>query len=151
MDSWLEKRLRAKVIISLSIFWKQNSTTTEWGSISNLVYVFSIKVKAAFYFVFLHIIKFLLGGKEECTNRIIFSNEQKTFFFKLVLLSFYLFGIGKDRICADVNLPLIFTNNMVLQRNQINRIWGAAEVGEKISVSIARQNHTTRENKDGNW
>ena len=40
---------------------------------------------------------------------------------------------------------------MVLQRNQINRIWGAAEVGEKISVSIARQNHTTRANKDGNW
>ena len=40
---------------------------------------------------------------------------------------------------------------MVLQRNQINRIWGAAEVGEKISVSIARQNHITRANKDGNW
>ena len=77
--------------------------------------------------------------------------NKKTFFFKLVLLSFYLFGIGKDRICADVNLPLIFTNNMVPQRNQINRIWGAAEVGEKISVSIARQNHTTRANKDGNW
>ena len=40
---------------------------------------------------------------------------------------------------------------MVLQRNQINQIWGATEVGEKISVSIARQNHTTRANKDGNW
>ena len=91
MDSGLANRLRAKVIKSLSIFSKQNSTTTEWVSISNLVCVFSIKVKAEFYFVFLHIIKFSLGGKEECTNRIIFSNEHKNVFFQISIAQFLSF------------------------------------------------------------
>src|SRR5580704_15059907 len=37
---------------------------------------------------------------------------------------------------ADVRLPHIFGSHMVLQRNLPVRIWGTAEAGEKVTVSI---------------
>ena len=70
---------------------------------------------------------------------------------KLVLFAFYVFGISTHRLYAEVSLPSIFSNHMVLQRNQINRIWGRADGGEQITVSIARQLHITKANNDGYW
>ena len=40
---------------------------------------------------------------------------------------------------------------MVLQREQANPVWGQASPGEKVSVSIGGQSHTTTTAIDGSW
>lgn len=52
---------------------------------------------------------------------------------------------------ADVSLPNIFSDHMVLQRNQSNPVWGKAAPGEKVTVSIAGQKHKAVANAQGNW
>ncbi len=52
---------------------------------------------------------------------------------------------------ADVQLPNIFSDSMVLQRGQENRVWGRADAGEKVTVTIADQSHQTTADADGNW
>ena len=52
---------------------------------------------------------------------------------------------------ADVKLPGIFSDHMVLQRNVSVPVWGWAEPGEKITVSIAGQTRTTSADAAGNW
>ena len=45
---------------------------------------------------------------------------------------------------ADVRLPQIFGDNMVLQRNQPVNIWGWGENGEPITVIFNGQQHRIR-------
>ena len=52
---------------------------------------------------------------------------------------------------AKVSLPNIFGDHMVLQREQANSVWGKASPGEKVSVSIGGQSHTTTTAIDGSW
>ena len=52
---------------------------------------------------------------------------------------------------AEVSLPNIFGDHMVLQREQANPVWGQASPGEKVSVSIGGQSHTTSTAIDGSW
>ena len=52
---------------------------------------------------------------------------------------------------ADVSVPAIIGSHMVLQRDQSNPIWGWADEGEVITVSIASQRHTARTKSDGKW
>lgn len=59
--------------------------------------------------------------------------------------------IGTGSAMADVSLPNIFGNHMVLQRGQKNKVWGKAEAGEEVTVSIAAQSHKTKTGADGAW
>ncbi|MDZ4683758.1 MAG: sialate O-acetylesterase [Planctomycetaceae bacterium] len=52
---------------------------------------------------------------------------------------------------ADVKLPAIFTDHMVLQQGQKNRVWGTAAAGEKVTVSIGAQQHAATAGSDGKW
>ena len=52
---------------------------------------------------------------------------------------------------AEVKLPSIFGSHMVLQRDHANPIWGWAEPGEKVTVSIAGQSQMVTTGKDGAW
>ncbi|RWU04831.1 sialate O-acetylesterase [Pedobacter chitinilyticus] len=52
---------------------------------------------------------------------------------------------------AKVKLPQIFGSNMVLQRDEPIRIWGWANVGEKITVNFKGSDYTTEANADGKW
>ena len=52
---------------------------------------------------------------------------------------------------ADVTLNNLFGDHMILQQGIANKIWGKADPGENISVSLAKQNHSTIAKKDGNW
>lgn len=54
-------------------------------------------------------------------------------------------------LSADVSLPAIFGDHMVLQRLQTNPVWGTAAPGEKITVKIHGQYHTTVAANDGGW
>lgn len=68
-------------------------------------------------------------------------------FIMLFLFPAFFSGV----IFAEVSLPKIFSDNMVLQRGKELRIWGNAEAGEKISVSLDGQKESTRANKEGKW
>lgn len=52
---------------------------------------------------------------------------------------------------ADVRLPAIFGNHMVLQRNQDIRIWGWADPGEAVSVTLGQETADTTANLAGQW
>ena len=52
---------------------------------------------------------------------------------------------------ADVRLPAIFSDHMVLQRDALVPVWGWADAGEKVTVSIAGQTKTATADAAGKW
>ena len=69
--------------------------------------------------------------------------------FGLLSLGAILLLAGSAR--ADVTLPSIFSDHMVLQKNVAVPVWGWADPGEKITVSIAGQTQTTTADATGSW
>lgn len=60
-------------------------------------------------------------------------------FFSSTILSF-----------ADVRLPALFSDNMVLQRDKTIPVWGWADDGETVTVTFQNQKVSTKA-KDGKW
>lgn len=58
--------------------------------------------------------------------------------------------IGQTTL-ADVGLPKVFGSHMVLQRRKPVPVWGWADAGEKVTVTLANQTKTTKAGKDGHW
>ena len=54
-------------------------------------------------------------------------------------------------VTADVRLPAIFTDNMVLQRNMAVPVWGWADAGEKVTVQVLGQTQTAMPGEGGKW
>jgi len=52
---------------------------------------------------------------------------------------------------ADVALNNMFGDHMVLQQGVRNRVWGRADAGEEVRVSLAGQEKTTTAGSDGRW
>ena len=52
---------------------------------------------------------------------------------------------------AEVSLPSIFSEHMVLQREQGVPVWGWADAGEEVTVSIGKQTKTVKAGADGKW
>lgn len=52
---------------------------------------------------------------------------------------------------ADVRLPSIFADNMVLQRDMPVPVWGHADPGEQVTVKFGTQKKTAEAGKDGKW
>ncbi len=61
-----------------------------------------------------------------------------------------LFALGNS-VHADVRLPSIFSDHMVLQKNVAVPVWGWADPEEKVTVSIAGQSRTATADAAGNW
>lgn len=54
-------------------------------------------------------------------------------------------------VLADVRLPAIISDNMVLQQGMAAPLWGKADPGEKITVSVAGQSVTAETDDQGRW
>src|ERR1051325_5364146 len=54
-------------------------------------------------------------------------------------------------LAAELHLPAIFSDNMVLQRNFATPVWGTANANEAITVSIADQKKQATAGADGKW
>ena len=53
---------------------------------------------------------------------------------------------------ADIRLPNLFSDHMVLQQKSVNAIWGFADPEEKISVTSTWGSEvTTAANEEGRW
>ena len=59
--------------------------------------------------------------------------------------------LGAGSAFADVTLPAVFSDHMVLQHGQAVYVWGWAGVGEKVTVSIAGRSSSARAGSDGRW
>lgn len=66
------------------------------------------------------------------------------------ILFIFLF-IYSLNVQAKVVLPTIYSDGMVLQRNQPIRIWGQAAPKEKVIVTFAGQQQVVNANTDGHW
>ena len=53
--------------------------------------------------------------------------------------------------CADVKMPGIFGDHMVLQRGIKIPVWGWAEPGEEITVTFGGKSAKTKADADGKW
>src|SRR5436190_4655414 len=61
------------------------------------------------------------------------------------------FVLSATSLLADVRMPAIFTDHMVLQQGQKNRVWGWADPGEEVIVTIAGQKQTAKADDKGKW
>lgn len=52
---------------------------------------------------------------------------------------------------ADVSLPKIFSENMVLQQGKAIPVWGWADPGETVVVQIGKRKEKTVADANGNW
>ncbi|MFM8469083.1 MAG: sialate O-acetylesterase [Limisphaerales bacterium] len=52
---------------------------------------------------------------------------------------------------ADVKLPPVFSDHMVLQRDLAAPVWGTAAPDEEVTVSIAGQTKSTKADAQGKW
>ena len=52
---------------------------------------------------------------------------------------------------AQLKLPSVIDDNMILQQNKANTIWGWAAVGEKVNIQFMNRNYHATADKKGEW
>lgn len=70
--------------------------------------------------------------------------------FKSLIAAVLCLTCGMD-VLANVSLPSIFSDNVVLQREKPIPVWGWAAPGEKIIVKFHDQQVSARADKQGKW
>ena len=66
-------------------------------------------------------------------------------------LASLLLAFPSTAVFADVKLPPVISDHMVLQRDAAVPIWGTAAPGEQVAVSIAGQTKAATADAKGNW
>src|SRR5690606_15247941 len=59
--------------------------------------------------------------------------------------------VSAQALIADVRLLQIISNGMVLQRHQPIAVWGWADPGEQVKVSLNKQQKETTDDSKGKW
>lgn len=70
---------------------------------------------------------------------------------KTALFSLSLVALLTPLLRADVALPVIFSDHMVLQQGRAVPIWGTATAGEEVTVTFAGQTLKTKADGAGKW
>lgn len=70
---------------------------------------------------------------------------------RILCLSLFVVGLGLNFADADVRLPAIFGNSMVLQRELPVPVWGWADAGEQVTVKLGSQSKDAQADKSGRW
>lgn len=68
-----------------------------------------------------------------------------------LLVSFVVGLLVAPTAWADVKLPSLFSDHLVLQRDAAVPVWGWADPGEEVTVTIAAQSKKTAADKQGKW
>ncbi len=79
------------------------------------------------------------------------SNNQRSAWHPLSVAMFLLFLLQTGGIQAEITLPYILSDNMVLQRDIPVNIWGWANPGEKVTVAVSSQKLSVRTDAKGEW
>jgi len=90
------------------------------------------------------------GSKSNRTNAREGAHSRKTYGRRLqwVVLSLLL---GVVTAAADVKLPALISDNMVLQQGRQVAIWGTADAGEQVTVSLGEQKEAATADGNGLW
>ena len=59
--------------------------------------------------------------------------------------------IGVAELGADVTMPPVFGDHMILQQGMTLPVWGSASPGERVSVSCSGRYAETRADDAGRW
>src|SRR5579872_3544472 len=70
---------------------------------------------------------------------------------RLTKLSLLFLALVPAGLLADVTLPALISDHMVLQQDAPVRIWGTADGGEAVSVAFQGQKVTTKADATGKW
>lgn len=73
----------------------------------------------------------------------------KIYFYKRLFLILAISIIGV--LNAKVKLPALVSDGMILQRNQVLKIWGYADAGEKVNVKFLNKTYSATADNQGNW
>lgn len=68
-----------------------------------------------------------------------------------IALASFAFALHAPCAWADVKLPAVFSEHMVLQADVAVAVWGWADAGEEVTVAFAGQTKTTKTAADGKW
>ena len=68
-----------------------------------------------------------------------------------VIVSLFLLCLCAGAARAEVRLPSIIGDNMVLQQGMKVRIWGKADAGEHVTVTFEKQSVNTVADQQGRW
>jgi sialate O-acetylesterase len=77
--------------------------------------------------------------------------DRKISMISRALVSFILVALAAVPATADVRLPKIFTDNMMVQRDRPVRVWGWAEPGEQVEVTLDGKAAATKADDKGRW
>lgn len=69
----------------------------------------------------------------------------------LKVLTCFAWMLFANSVFADVRMPAVFGDHMVLQQQQKIRIWGWADVGESVTVTLGSNKETAKANDSGRW
>ena len=61
------------------------------------------------------------------------------------------FFVIANQSFAEISLPKIFADGMVLQRDIAVPVWGWAEAGERVTVTFLGKRYTSKADKSGKW
>lgn len=75
----------------------------------------------------------------------------KTLFKTLFIIALFIVTAFNQNACADIKLPKLISDGMILQRNKPLKIWGRALPGEKVTVNFIKKNYTIVTGTDGKW
>lgn len=70
---------------------------------------------------------------------------------KIKLFNILFFLITFCVVEAKIKLPTLVSDGMVLQRDQKLKIWGTADIGEKVEVNFQHKKYNTIVDNSGNW
>jgi sialate O-acetylesterase len=98
---------------------------------------------------------YLMGMSQTVNQRFIFSGRSswavaKSEFFHAVLAALFAICTGSP-VWAQPILPHLFSDHMILQRDGEIPVWGWANPGEPISVSLAGHTRETVTGLEGRW
>jgi len=69
----------------------------------------------------------------------------------IAFLTSGLLGLPTQAHASALKLGSLFTDHMVLQREQAVQVWGLANAGEEITIEFAGQKKTAKADADGAW
>jgi len=67
------------------------------------------------------------------------------------LVAVILIFVGASNVLADVTLPALFSDHMVLQGGAAVPVWGWAEPGEEVTVTVQKQVRRAKADRNGKW
>lgn len=67
---------------------------------------------------------------------------------RLLIFLFFAFNLNAH---AEIKLPKLFSDGMILQRDKPILVWGWADINEHIEIRFNNQKVTTNANDNGKW